>query len=344
MREVATIGIILTLCLLRCKAQDTACSTVEYSQTEYGVSKGEGKPRDHCLNSLMFKDTSGKKYCLASKPDPNKKKMEIKCTDSVTPPPKTTETSTTASSTTKKLSKVELKKIILTLTSMVSLIHDVTEKIESITDKIESILSSNRILHELQMIEEQNEPLSSNRILQELQMIEEQNEPLKCSSFIEIITNFSLVADNEKDLENIKTLAKNIKESTVDTCDTSEINELEVLRSSLANMLIRLAERIADLKERMDAVADSCFPSDWRACPPAQNVKVTSTPDGKTTKEDFNKCWIYCKDLHAEPDTSCYAWSFDKSSSTDNCFIFNSFPICYEAASVKDWVSGTTCG
>jgi len=275
-----------------------------------------------------------------------KEKMEIKCTDSVTPPPKTTETSTTASSTTKKSSKVELKKTILTLTSMVSLIHDVTEKIESITDKIESILSSNRILHELQMIEEQNEPLSSNRILQELQMIEEQNEPLKCSSFIEIITNFSLVADNEKDLENIKTLAKNIKESTVDTCDTSEINELEVLRSSLANMLIRLAERIADLKERMDSVADSCFPRDWpgEACPPNKGVKVTSTPDGKATKEDYRECWTYCKELHAEPD-DCYAWSFDKSSSTDNCFIFNSFPPCYEAVSgYKDWVSGTTCG
>jgi len=60
-----------------------------------------------------------------------------------------------------------------------------------------------------------------------------------------------LVADNKKDLENIRTLSENITESRVDTCVTSEISELEHLRSSLDNMVTRLAGRIADLKEAL---------------------------------------------------------------------------------------------
>ena len=67
---------------------------------------------------------------------------------------------------------------------------------------------------------------------------------LSCSSYIELVTNFTSIADTLSELENIKSISSEIEDSEVSTCSTTEIASLNTLKSALDTIKSEIEEKI----------------------------------------------------------------------------------------------------
>ena len=67
---------------------------------------------------------------------------------------------------------------------------------------------------------------------------------LSCSSYIELVTNFTSIADTLSELENIKSISSEIEDSEVSTCSTTEITSLNTLKSALDTIKSEIEEKI----------------------------------------------------------------------------------------------------
>ena len=111
---------------------------------------------------------------------------------------------------TTSLSTTELKEKISTLSSMLSSVDDVTEKVNTVLN-------------------------------------DKRKSSMTCQSFVGLVSSFESIADDTQSLENITTLAANITKNTVETCSVSDKSKLEELSSSLSNISASLTSRIEAL-------------------------------------------------------------------------------------------------
>ena len=71
---------------------------------------------------------------------------------------------------------------------------------------------------------------------------------ITCSSYIELVTNFTSIADTLSELENIESLSSEIENSDVSACSTTELESLSSLQSSLDTIRTELEEIIEYLQ------------------------------------------------------------------------------------------------
>ena len=128
-------------------------------------------------------------------------------TQSTSSPRQTTDIQTTAVDSTTALSQSQIRALITKYNTMSSSIDTVTDSINDTT---------------------------TTRILRSL----------SCSSYIELVTNFTSIADTLSELENIKSISSEIEDSEVSTCSTTEITSLNTLKSALDTIKSEIEEKI----------------------------------------------------------------------------------------------------
>jgi len=84
-----------------------------------------------------------------------------------------------------------------------------------------------------------------------------------------------------------------------------------------------------------------CFPGKNKGCTPKKDLRIIRTEyDSLTTQTDQYACMDHCKLLHANPPKQCFAWTFNATATTQNCFTYNKFPACYTTLEIPGWYSG----
>ena len=92
---------------------------------------------------------------------------------------------------------------------------------------------------------------------------------ISCSSYIELVTNFTSIADTLSELENIESMSSEIENSDVGACSTTELESLSSLQSSLDTIRTDLEEIIEYLQSLLHSTigpstSDSMTSSDGK--------------------------------------------------------------------------------